>query len=72
MLLILIRVVPLFSGASFITMLKNLGPENCMSLLLYILHEHKMLIHSLRPAVLTGVAEAVINVSMSYFSMSFR
>ncbi|XP_076102516.1 C-myc promoter-binding protein-like isoform X2 [Mytilus galloprovincialis] len=50
------------SGASFITMLKNLGPENCMNLLLYILHEQKVLIHSLRPAVLTGVAEAVINM----------
>ncbi|KAK3096746.1 hypothetical protein FSP39_002860 [Pinctada imbricata] len=50
------------SGASFITMLKNLGPENCMSLLLYILLEQKILIHSLRPAVLTGVAEALATV----------
>ncbi|XP_067665838.1 C-myc promoter-binding protein-like isoform X2 [Haliotis asinina] len=47
------------SGASFITLLKNMGPENCMSILGYILLEHKILIHSLRPAVLTGVAEAV-------------
>ncbi|XP_061172987.1 DENN domain-containing protein 4C-like isoform X2 [Saccostrea echinata] len=47
------------SGASFVTLLKNMGPENCMSLLLYILLEYKILIHSLRPAVLTGVAEAV-------------
>ncbi|KAL4227448.1 DENN domain-containing protein 4B [Mactra antiquata] len=47
------------SGACFITMLKNLGPENCMTILLYVLYEHKILIHSLRPAVLTSVAEAV-------------
>ncbi|XP_053405869.1 C-myc promoter-binding protein-like isoform X2 [Mercenaria mercenaria] len=47
------------SGASFITMLRNLGPENCMTILLYVLNEHKILIHSLRPAVLTSVAEAV-------------
>lgn len=47
------------SGASFITLLKNLGPENCMTILLHVLLEQKILIHSLRPAVLTGVAEAV-------------
>ena len=52
-----------FSGASFVTMLKNLGPENCMTILLYLLHEYKILIHSLRPAVLTSVAEAVSHVS---------
>ncbi len=50
------------SGASFITLLKNMGPENCMSILCYILLENKILIHSLRPAVLTGVAEAVTAV----------
>lgn len=44
-------------------MLKNLGPENCMTILLYVLHEQKILIHSLRPAVLTSVAEAVSTVS---------
>ncbi|XP_052281049.1 DENN domain-containing protein Crag-like [Dreissena polymorpha] len=47
------------TGASFLLMLKDLGPENCMTILLYVLHEHKILIHSLRPAVLTSVAEAV-------------
>lgn len=47
------------SGASYVTMLKNMGPENCMSLLLYSLLEYKILVHSLRPAVLTGVVEAV-------------
>ena len=34
-----------------------------MTILLYVLHEHKILIHSLRPAVLTSVAEAVATVS---------
>ena len=51
------------SGASFTMMLKNLGAENCMRLLLYTQMEHKILIHSLRPAVLTSVAEASANVS---------
>jgi DENN (AEX-3) domain len=50
------------SGASFVEMLKNLGPANCVSLLLYTLLEQKLLIHSLRPAVLTSVAEAISNV----------
>ena len=52
-----------FSGASFVELLKNLGPSNCVSLLLYTLLEQKLLIHSLRPAVLTSVAEAISNVS---------
>ncbi|KAK7491704.1 hypothetical protein BaRGS_00016960 [Batillaria attramentaria] len=47
------------SGASFITLLRNLGPELCMNLLLYTLLENKILLHSLRPTVLTEVAEAV-------------
>ncbi|XP_050402671.2 C-myc promoter-binding protein isoform X3 [Patella vulgata] len=54
------------SGASFISLLKNLGPENCMNMMLYLLLEHKILIHSLRPAVLTGVAEAVTNVMFPF------
>lgn len=33
-----------------------------MTILLYVLHEYKLLIHSLRPAVLTSVAEAVATV----------
>ncbi|XP_018099241.1 DENN domain-containing protein 4C isoform X2 [Xenopus laevis] len=48
------------SGANFSTLLMNLGPENCASLLLFVLLECKILLHSLRPAVLTGVAEAVV------------
>lgn len=52
-----------FSGANFSTLLMNLGPENCATLLLFVLLEGKILLHSLRPAVLTGVAEAVVAVS---------
>ncbi|XP_014667936.1 PREDICTED: C-myc promoter-binding protein-like [Priapulus caudatus] len=47
------------SGASFVTLLKNLGPDNCMLLLQFVLMEQKILLHSLRPFVLTSVAEAV-------------
>ncbi|XP_043917018.1 DENN domain-containing protein 4C [Protopterus annectens] len=48
------------SGANYSTLLMNLGPENCATLLLFVLLESKILLHSLRPAVLTGVAEAVV------------
>ncbi|XP_027490253.1 DENN domain-containing protein 4C isoform X1 [Corapipo altera] len=48
------------SGANFSTLLMNLGPENCATLLLFVLLEGKILLHSLRPAVLTGIAEAVV------------
>ncbi|XP_063311303.1 DENN domain-containing protein 4C isoform X2 [Pelobates fuscus] len=48
------------SGAAFSTLLLSLGPENCATLLLFVLIESKILLHSLRPAVLTGVAEAVV------------
>ena len=51
------------SGADYGTLLMNLGPENCATLLHFILQESKILLHSLRPAVLTGVAEAVVAVS---------
>lgn len=45
----------------------NLGPENCATLLLFVLLEGKILLHSLCPAVLTGVAEAVAAVSANKF-----
>ncbi|XP_035283449.1 DENN domain-containing protein 4C [Anguilla anguilla] len=48
------------SGADFSSLLSNLGSENCATLLLFVLLESKILLHSLRPAVLTGVAEAVV------------
>ncbi len=51
------------SGASFMLLLKNLGADNCLNLLLAAMIESKILIHSLRPAVLTAVAEALANVS---------
>lgn len=50
------------SGASFTQMLRNLGPENCMNVLVLALAEQKILLHSLRPDVLTGVAEAVTSI----------
>ncbi|XP_067839418.1 DENN domain-containing protein 4C isoform X2 [Heptranchias perlo] len=49
-------------GANFSTLLMNLGAENCATLLYFVLMENKILLHSLRPAVLTGVAEAVVTM----------
>ena len=51
------------SGASFCKLLKNLGPENSLLVLLFTLTEQKLLLHSLRPDVLTRVAEAVSMVT---------
>ncbi|XP_059619595.1 DENN domain-containing protein Crag isoform X1 [Phlebotomus argentipes] len=50
------------SGAGFRQLLANLGPENCLHVLLLVLTEQKILIHSLRPATLTAVAEAVVTL----------
>ncbi|XP_011331816.2 DENN domain-containing protein Crag isoform X3 [Ooceraea biroi] len=47
------------SGASFRQLLINLGPDNCLLILLLILTEQKILVHSLRPDVLTSVSEAI-------------
>ncbi|XP_043541245.1 DENN domain-containing protein 4B-like isoform X2 [Chiloscyllium plagiosum] len=52
----------LLSGASYFTLLQNLGAENTVTLLLTVLTEHKLLIHSLRPAVLTSVCEALVSM----------
>uniref|UniRef100_A0A663N672 DENN domain containing 4C n=1 Tax=Athene cunicularia TaxID=194338 RepID=A0A663N672_ATHCN len=59
---ILVQVSKPFASSftNFSTLLMNLGPENCATLLLFVLLEGKILLHSLRPAVLTGVAEAVV------------
>ena len=46
-------------------MLQNLGPENAVTLLVFAVTEHKILVHSLRPAVLTSVTEALVSVSNS-------
>jgi len=50
------------SGASYTQLLRNLGPENCLNMLLLTLLEQKLLLHSLRPDVLTGVAEALTSL----------
>ncbi|CAI9534470.1 unnamed protein product [Staurois parvus] len=50
------------SGASYVTFLQNLGPENAVTLLLAVLTEQKLLIHSQRPDVLTSVAEALVSI----------
>ena len=55
------------SGASFRNLLMNLGPDNCLLLLLLALTEQKILLHSLRPAVLTSVAEAVSQVIFPFY-----
>ncbi|KAM5170273.1 C-myc promoter-binding protein isoform 2-T2 [Mantella aurantiaca] len=50
------------SGGKFSTMLQNLGPENAVTLLVFAVTEHKILIHSLRPSVLTSVTEALVSM----------
>ncbi|CAF1170719.1 unnamed protein product [Rotaria magnacalcarata] len=47
------------NGASFVDLLRNLGTDNTLTLFLFALLESKLLIHSLRSSVLTGVVEAV-------------
>lgn len=50
------------NGASFVHLLHSLSTEHCVFLLLHTLLEHKIVIHSLRPHVLTGIAESVRTV----------
>ena len=50
------------SGACYRALLRNLGPDNCLNLLLSVLVEQKVVIHSLRPDVVTMVAEAAANM----------
>ncbi|XP_066490946.1 C-myc promoter-binding protein isoform X2 [Tiliqua scincoides] len=50
------------SGGKFSTLLQNLGPENAVTLLVFAATEHKILIHSLRPSVLTSVTEALVSM----------
>uniref|UniRef100_A0A3Q0T6X8 DENN domain containing 4A n=1 Tax=Amphilophus citrinellus TaxID=61819 RepID=A0A3Q0T6X8_AMPCI len=50
------------SGGRFSTLLHNLGPENAVTLLVFAVTEHKILVHSLRPAVLTSVTEALVSM----------
>jgi hypothetical protein len=55
------------NGASFVDLLKNLGTDNTLTLFLYALLESKLLVHSLRSSVLTGVVEAVNSVRRHSF-----
>ncbi|XP_017484119.1 PREDICTED: DENN domain-containing protein 4C isoform X2 [Rhagoletis zephyria] len=50
------------SGAGFHMLLQNLGTDNCLHVLLLALTEQKLLIHSLRPATLTAVGEAIVSL----------
>ncbi|KAM9826579.1 C-myc promoter-binding protein-like isoform X2 [Syngnathus typhle] len=50
------------SGGRFSTLLQNLGPENAITLLVFAVTEQKILVHSLRPAVLTSVTEALVSI----------
>jgi hypothetical protein len=57
--------VPL-SGALFIESLKYLGVENMMYIMLLALLEQKILIHSLRPWLLTSVAETLCSLMFPF------
>jgi len=62
--------MPIFSahsGGRLSTLLLNLGPKNAATLLVLAVTEHKILVHSLRPAVLTSVTEALVSVSGRLF-----
>ncbi|XP_061743693.1 C-myc promoter-binding protein-like isoform X1 [Nerophis ophidion] len=50
------------SGGRFSTLLQNLGPVNAVTLLVFAVTEQKILVHSLRPAVLTSVTEALVSM----------
>nr|XP_027776649.1 DENN domain-containing protein 4B isoform X4 [Marmota flaviventris] len=50
------------SGASFLQLLQSLGPELAVTLLMAVLTEHKLLVHSLRPDLLTSVCEALVSM----------
>nr|XP_057932989.1 C-myc promoter-binding protein-like isoform X2 [Doryrhamphus excisus] len=50
------------SGGRFSTLLQNLGPANAVTLLVFAVTEQKILVHSLRPAVLTSVTEALVSM----------
>ncbi|KAH0620096.1 hypothetical protein JD844_014692 [Phrynosoma platyrhinos] len=51
-----------YIGGKFSALLQNLGPENAVTLLVFAVTEHKILIHSLRPSVLTSVTEALVSM----------
>ena len=51
----------------FSLQLCNLGPDNCLLVLLLALIEQKILFHSLRPSGLTSVAEAIIQIIFPFY-----
>ena len=55
------------SGANFRVLVTTLGPENCLLLLLLALTEQKILVHSLRPDIVTLVCEAVKQIIFPFF-----
>ncbi|XP_039272461.2 C-myc promoter-binding protein-like [Styela clava] len=56
-----ITPIPL-SGASFLALLDDLGADNTLTLITLALTEHKLVVHSLRRAEITRVAEALITL----------
>jgi len=52
------------SGAGFLELLENLSVEDTLLVLLLVITEQKILVHSLRPNVLTAVVEAISMVSV--------
>ena len=42
-------------------------PDNCLLVLLLALTEQKLLFHSLRPSILTSVAEAIIQIIFPFY-----
>ena len=55
-------IIYTFFSCSFRHLLANLGPENCLMVLLLALTEQNILVHSFRPDVLTSVCEAVMQI----------
>ena len=50
------------SGANFRLLVTSLDPDNCLLLLVLALTEQKILLHSLRPDVVTAVCEALMQI----------
>lgn len=60
-----ITPIPL-SGASFLALLDDLGADNTLTLITLALTEHKLVVHSLRRAEITRVAEALISLMFPF------
>ena len=55
------------SGANFRLLVSTLGPDNCLLLLVLALTEQKILLHSLRPDVVTAVCEALMQIIFPFY-----